>query len=72
MIRVTIQKIPFGVEENKQTLGVLEISNRHTWMDNHADYKVKEGHREWDIIGFDRERGVWDLLREALKEGELK
>ena len=73
MIRVTVEMVPFGQESMKRILGVLEIANLRARGNNHADYQVRRydssAEKEmWSVKGFDRERGCWALIEEALRK----
>jgi hypothetical protein len=40
MIRVTFELLPGGSEDHKRTIGLMEIANVATHLDNTADYAV--------------------------------
>lgn len=79
MIRVTVELLPGGIEEMKETLGVAEIANDLQGTLNSdgelGAYDVEllkwgKGRRVWKrgrVEGFRRRsRGPWDLLLLAL------
>lgn len=75
MIRVTVEMVPFGMEEIRRTLGVMEISNiGKIGNRENSPYSIEVGgggERKTDyaeIKKFDRSRGFWALILEALKE----
>lgn len=75
MVRVTVELIPFGREEGKRTLGVLEIANtgegdehvghyRYT-LRGRLDKKMSAGRIEgWPRL----RRHVWDLVTRVLRD----
>jgi hypothetical protein len=75
MLRVTIELLPFGSENQKRTLGAIEIVNDGTGDVNTGHYDVTifkwgEGRRVWRrgrVEAFPRRRlGPHDLLYRAL------
>ena len=42
MIRVTIELVPFGVEERKEVLGIVEVANDGTGNRETGNYIAKE------------------------------
>jgi len=68
--------VPFGEEENKRTLGKAQISNIGLKGDNTANYEcVFEDDTETDqepckVKSFERDKGFWSLIGEALIEKE--
>jgi len=76
MLRVTIEIVPFGIEERAEVLGTIKIGNINTTEDNRADYK----YAVWDkdtkelisgkIKGHQREKGFWCLVHRVL--GKIK
>jgi len=70
MLRVTIEVVPFGMEEAKRTLHEIEIANVCEFGDNSADYSVRERGSKMDpyaVVGFDRGRGALALVAEATR-----
>ena len=77
MIRVTVELVPFGIEENKKHLGTAIISNDGTGSHASGNYDIvlsKWNNKEdevWKrdrVEGFNRLfKGAWDLLYIALK-----
>lgn len=76
MIRVTVELLPFGFEENKQLLGVAEITNDVTGTPDRGNYHYriwgKRGGkiiRQGVILAFPRRRLLaWDLLFRVLAD----
>ena len=70
MLRVTLEMVPFGIEERKRTIGTIEISN----VGGNAasgNYKVRHVRDDgWEgsveLFAFPRKRGAWSLLLRAL------
>ena len=76
MIKITVELLPFGFEENKKTLGIMKIWNDITGTKTKGNYqfsisKNNEPNQIWKrgfINGFPRKRlGSWDLLYRCLK-----
>lgn len=71
MLRVTLEKVPFGDESQKSTIEVIEISNVFG-NELVADYQVKlttpgsDYTKVTRVRGFPREQGAWNLVIEAL------
>lgn len=69
MIRVTIDVIPFGKEEDRKTLHILNIINDGTGNGYIGNYDVQlDGEMKGHINQFRRGYGVLELTRKALKE----
>lgn len=74
MLRITIELIPFGKEENKETIGVAEIFNNATGTELIGNYcmRIFRGNSRaiWKttpIKNFPRTRlTMWDLLYRGL------
>lgn len=75
MIRVTVELVPHGIENNKRTLGVMEIVNSNTGTEDvgnyngvlFAEYTDPSG-RKGTVIQFKRkEQSVWSLVGAFLK-----
>lgn len=78
MLRVTLAFHPFGRPET-EPLGDLDIVNVLTGSAHDGNYHVRlrqpsaEGpgemqERTWSVEGFERDRGAWALVYEALKK----
>lgn len=75
MIRITVELLKFGEEDEKKLLGVMEISNDASGNVNIGNYKFKiskfGGKGVWKqgrLEDFDRiNKGPWDLLYLALR-----
>lgn len=78
-LRCTIEIVPFGDEERKRTIGVLNISNigRIGWDDYAYEAKLEELERPRSIdpVTFEHARadGAWRCVQRALEaiEGAL-
>jgi hypothetical protein len=77
MIRVTVELVPFGFEENKRHLGTAEIWNDATGTLDVGNYKYRLSKwgrpdvnwKEGKVKGFPRKsRGAWDLLYLVLRD----
>lgn len=76
MIRVTVELLPYGMEDHKETLGVAYIANDGTGTQNVGNYNVefmKHGgkglYKRTRVEGFPRRRLLaWDLLYRALQK----
>lgn len=75
MLRVTVELVPFGVEDNKRTIASALIWNKDG--DGHkCDYGANIREYGWkyspaidkvvEIKGYDRRGSVWKLLKEVL------
>jgi hypothetical protein len=76
MIRVTIELLPLGIEEEKRHIGTMIIFNDGTGSRTRGSYKYrisKQGHplsiwKEGEVDDFARTKlGPWDLLFLVLK-----
>lgn len=78
MLRVTVEIVPFGIEENKAKIFDIEISNKFTSKDNIADYLViaKDIQDKNEIMffvnKFDRKNGAWSLLEKVFDDISTK
>lgn len=74
MLKITVEIIPFGVESLTRKLGEGYIINDGTGIGNKGNYNCE--FKEFDkyledkvkIKEFDRDRGFWELIYEALKK----
>ena len=75
MIRVTIELLPFGFEQNKRHLGTIEIANDGKGTKERGNYKVRLSKfgrpftdwRNGAVLNFPRlTLGPYDLLLRAL------
>ncbi|WP_285908114.1 hypothetical protein [Pseudodesulfovibrio pelocollis] len=67
MLRVNMEIVPFGEEERKYSIGVMEIGNIGSQNDV-ANYVVQlDGNDIGKIEDFRRDRGAWDLVRLAIE-----
>jgi hypothetical protein len=72
MLRVTLEMVPFGQEDRKRTIGVLEVSNIGVNEDL-GDYLIeleepdKSGVEVEYIKKYPRSKGAWTLVRRALQ-----
>lgn len=80
MLRITIELLPHGLEENKKILGIAEIINDLTGDEESGNYKVKIWNlndktgrlqlwKKGSVKNFLRQKlTVWHLLSRALQE----
>lgn len=80
MIRITIELLPLGLEENRRTLGIAEIENDGTGNIGRANYRfriwgeldiIQKKIRPWKsgrVTGFFRKSSSWKLLHLCLKK----
>ena len=78
MIRVTVEIYPFGIAEEKRTIGEMFIVNDVTGTFEFGNYSYginkinKEGDIEWHHIGILKKHkridGVWELIRKILNK----
>lgn len=73
MLRVTVELVPWGIEEEKRTLKVLEIYNDGTGSKTKGNYgyrfKRTNGsvYRHGRIVGHNRlSESVWNLVNKVL------
>lgn len=73
MLRITVEIVPFGNESAAKTIGKGYIVNDGTSVNNKANYdcifKELENNEKFSVKVklFDRARGFWALIGEALK-----
>lgn len=70
MIRVTLEIAPFGDEDKKRTISIMEIINTVDCPDRpeFGNYKVLLDKNEiGKIKRFDRNLGAWKLLQKCLE-----
>jgi hypothetical protein len=72
MIRVTVELLPHGSEENKRILGVMLIANDSTGSATVGNYvgsmTTEYGQRSGHVTGFARKaQSVWSLIGAFLK-----
>lgn len=81
MIRVTVDLLPFGSEDDKRTIGVLEIANDGKTGPHYGDYDYslvtvlaadRGGPVRGRVINHRRASGVWELIRRALTDALKK
>ena len=71
MIRVTVELVPFGIEESKKTIGIMNIANDGTGDRLTGNYEARledDAGTEATVMvkGHKRGDGVWTLIRRAL------
>lgn len=67
MLRINWEIVPFGEEERKYFIGVMEIGNVGSQYDV-ANYVVRlDGENIGKVKTFRREHGAWDLVRSAIE-----
>jgi len=75
-LRVTVEVVPFGSEENKKVLSVLNIHNRgviagHDYCHYDVEESPTEGPvRPWNGVAHARANGFWTLILKALLANE--
>lgn len=75
MLRVTLEIVPYGVEERKRTIGEMTIGNISPDFfpdDEHGDYKFKitndsDGKVEMKFFDWPRRLGAWQLVQALLQ-----
>lgn len=83
MIRVSIELLPQGMKLGREEIGLVEIANDGTGTAEYGNYNVVafkrlgkyRGNRNsravWRkarVVGFERQRGPYALLKEALNQ----
>lgn len=77
MIRITVELVPFGIEERAHVIAKGTIANDGTGTHNHGNYvcelrSAKRGNRLMGrgmVAGFPRKRlNVWHLIKLCLQE----
>ena len=74
MLRLTLEVVPFGFEEQTRRLGEIRIIHEASRLDQEkADYRVEalfDTHIDATrrIKDFDRSQGAWALVRMVLEE----
>ena len=73
MLRVTLEKVPFGQEDQKRTIGSFTISNAGTGRLGMADYDVEfPTHKDMSpfrvkIKNYPRLLGAWELVFRSVR-----
>lgn len=75
MLRVTLEIVPYGIEERKRTIGELTIGNISPGFNPHqelGDYKFKitndsDGKVEMKFRKWPRRLGAWQLVQAILQ-----
>ncbi len=77
MIRVTVDLVPLGEEDNSKTIGKFVLANDGEGDVDYADYGFVysddlDGEREGTVKNFKRSEGIWKLISECLSNpGEV-
>ena len=76
MLRIIVDLVPYGDEDEATPIGEMIIGNDHTYKDNTADYiygyRDDNGTEEFGhITRFDRSEGIWKLIARCLEEGNM-
>lgn len=80
MLRITVELIPFGVEEEASVIGEICIANVGGGDGHTGNYEVVgyeqllSGEVDWiyrKVVGHTRHEGVFQLLKEALRADAL-
>lgn len=73
MLRITVELVPYGIEGAKRKIGEATVSktNLGDLGNYYCDFKELDNNKEFvvELVEFDRSRGFWELLREALNKG---
>jgi len=64
MLRVIVEIVPFGVEEDKRVLDIVEIANISGG--NISNYRIQSGDKT-EYVTHDRSLGFEKLVLEALR-----
>lgn len=75
MLRVTVELVPFGIEEEASTIGVMLIANDATGTPKHGNYAYAYNYTDrpdvparGTIKRFDRSLGAWALIKKILND----
>ncbi len=73
MFRITIEIVPFGIEEKKRTLYKIDGANINTDSYDRADYQITTDIEEkvihqLNIEKFNRENGILKLAKKIISE----
>ncbi len=70
MIRVRVELVPFGNEENSREIAQMVIANDGTGNSDLGNYGFARSdtfdHEEGAVFTFDRKRSVWELIGKCL------
>lgn len=80
MLRVTVELVPYGVEEMSKTIVEVCIANTHTDKDNNATYAAAGYHDKYGKIeefgvlvrDFPRNDGVLELLKQVFSAEKVE
>lgn len=71
-LRVTLEIVPFGIEEHKRTIGQIDIMNMGQIGQFTHEYEVAELHPKPGLfkmpVVHDRDAGAWVLVAQAIKQ----
>lgn len=71
MLRVTIDLIPYGFEDYKETLHKIDIANVKTFANDKANYIIKlDDSKELALKKFNRKEGALALVKAVFDEIE--
>lgn len=75
MLRVTIELVPYGIEEEAQVIGRMLIANDGTGTVKHGNYAYAYNFTDrpdvpakGTVRRFDRSMGAWALLKKILND----
>lgn len=68
MLRVTVEIVPFGDEEEKQLLGTMEIINDGSGDGRIGNYIIRRDDAVAAVHDYPRKAGFWELTRQALNK----
>jgi hypothetical protein len=80
MLRVTIELVPFGNEDEKRKIGEMVIANDMTGDPYNGNYQALIASDDWSnapesyikLEGHNRRSSVWDLVSELLNKRLFK
>jgi len=73
MLRITVELVPFGIEERKRKIGEMVIAN--VAGGSHSDYESWIAPDDWshtpalfsEVKEHDRSQSVWELVAKVIK-----
>ena len=78
ILRVTVEIVPFGDEDEKYEISRLEIFNKGHAEFGHCEYGVIEINKERETAGLHtkdvlhrRDLGAWQLIKKVIEELEI-
>lgn len=74
MLRITVDIIPWGNEEHRETIGVMDIINDATGTSKIGNYKIKYYDNDFldcidtEIKRYDRSKGFLELISKTFNK----